>query len=161
MWRIYEEQRIGTVYEMMSEENLRLQVRQPWIKVATDAGGYDPAWRAPHGPTRPRSYGTYPPVLGKYVREEGVLTLEEAVRKMSSAVADRLGLRDRGQVRPGMYADVVIFDPATVADRATITDPSRESVGIQWVLVGGQAVKTPDGLQRDVRPGRPLRRGGA
>jgi N-acyl-D-amino-acid deacylase len=150
---VSEEQRIGTVYEMMSEENVRLQVRQPWIKISTDAGGYDPAWRAPHGPTHPRSYGTYPRLLGRYVREEGVLTLEEAVRKMSSAVADRLRLRDRGQVRPGLYADVVIFDPATVADRATYTDSHQLSVGIRDVWVNGQRVLR-DGEHTGATPGR-------
>ena len=107
---------------MMSEENVRLQLQQPWIKISTDAGGVDPAWAIPMGPTHPRSYGTYTRVLGKYVRDEGVITLEDAVRKMSSAVTQRLGIRDRGLLQPGFYADVVLFDPETVADRATFED---------------------------------------
>jgi N-acyl-D-amino-acid deacylase len=116
---VAEGQRISTIYFMMTEENLALQLRQPWIKISTDAGGVDPAWAAERGPTHPRSYGTYPRVLGKYVREEKVLSLEEAIRKMTSSVADRLSLRDRGLLRAGSYADVVIFDPETIADRAT------------------------------------------
>ena len=108
-----EEQRIGTIYFKMSEENVKLQLKQPWNKVSTDAGGYDPAWGKATGPVHPRSYGTYPRVLGKYVREERVLTVEDAIRKMTSAVADRLGLRRRGLLREGHYADIVLFDPAT------------------------------------------------
>src|SRR5262249_819796 len=91
-------------------------------------------------PTHPRAYGTYPRVLGRYVRDERALTLEDAVRKMSSAVADRLGIRDRGLLRPGSYADVVVFDPATIADRATFEDPHRASVGVRDVWVNGARV---------------------
>jgi N-acyl-D-aspartate/D-glutamate deacylase len=135
-----EESIIGTVYFMMSEKNVALQLQQPWIKISTDAGGVDPAWAKAHGPTHPRAYGTYPRVLGKYVREEKVLTLEDAVRKMSSSVAHRLGLRDRGLLQPGCYADVVIFDPETIGDRATFEDSHQLSVGIRDVWVNGQRV---------------------
>ena len=134
---VAEEQRISTIYHLMSEENLALQLRQPWMKISTDAGGVDPAWAAERGPTHPRAYGTYPRVLGKYVREEGVVTLEEAVRMMTSAVAARLGLHDRGTLRPGARADVVLFDPATIADRATFTDSHQLSVGVRDVWVNG------------------------
>jgi N-acyl-D-aspartate/D-glutamate deacylase len=96
---VAEGQRISTIYFSMDEANLRLQVQQPWIKFSTDAGGFDPAWAKAHGPVHPRGYGTYPRVLRKYVREERLLTLEDAVRKMTSSVADRLSLRDRGQLR--------------------------------------------------------------
>ena len=137
---VAEEQRISTIYTMMSEENLALQLRQPWMKISTDAGGVDPAWAAELGPTHPRAYGTYPRVLGKYVREEGVIPLEDAIRKMTSAVADRLGLRDRGRLAPGAWADVVTFDPATVADRATFTAPHQLAVGIRDVWVNGGRV---------------------
>ncbi|MEJ7654496.1 MAG: amidohydrolase family protein, partial [Chloroflexia bacterium] len=106
-------------------ENLRFQLQQPWIKVSSDAGGFDPAWAVERGPIHPRAYGTYPRVLGKYVREEAVLPLEDAVRKMSSAVAARLGLRERGFLRSGYFADVVVFDPATVGDRATFDAPHQ------------------------------------
>lgn len=144
---------IFTIYFVMSEDNLRLQLRQPWVKIATDAGGLDPAWAAERGPVHPRAYGTYTRVLGKYVREERVLTLEDAVRKMSSAVADRLGLRDRGLLRPGCFADVVVFDPATVADRATFTDPHQLSVGIEHVWVNGVQV-IAGGRHTGAMPGR-------
>jgi dihydroorotase/N-acyl-D-amino-acid deacylase len=107
-----EGQRISTFYFVMNEANLRRQLQQPWIMISTDAGGLDPSWAAPTGPYHPRAYGTYSRVLGKYVREEKVIPLEDAVRKMSSALCDRLGLRDRGQLREGFYGDVVIFDPS-------------------------------------------------
>lgn len=148
-----EQQRIGTVYFSMSEENLRLQLQQPWIKISTDAGGLDPAGQT--NPVHPRGYGTYPRVLGKYVREERVLTLEDAVRKMTSAVTDRLGLRDRGLLRAGFFADVVLFDPQTVADRATFENPHQLSVGIRDVWVNGLRVLR-DGEHTGALPGRPV-----
>jgi N-acyl-D-aspartate/D-glutamate deacylase len=112
----------------------------------------------------PRGAGCFCRVLGRYVRERRVLSLREALAKMTIFPAQRLAVgasafARKGRLQVGADADITIFDPATVADRATIADPSRESVGVQWVLVGGQAVKTPDGLQRDVRPGRPIRQG--
>ena len=131
---------IFSMYFLMQEENIKLQLKQPWMKISTDAGGYDPIWGKPWSPVHPRSYGTYPRVLGKYVREEKVLTLEDAIRKMSSAVATRLGLRDRGLLRKGMYADIVIFDPETIRDQATFKDPHQLSVGIQDVWINGSRV---------------------
>ncbi|MFN8517256.1 MAG: amidohydrolase family protein [Chloroflexia bacterium] len=128
------------------------------MKISTDAGGVDPAWAKGYGPTHPRSYGTYTRVLGKYVRDERVLTLEDAVRKMSSAVADRLGLRDRGLLRTGCYADVVIFDPATIADRATFADSHQLSVGVRDVRVNGTRVLR-DGSHTGATPGRAVRHG--
>lgn len=131
---------IFTMYLAMSEENLKLQFQQPWIKFGTDAGGVDPELVAERGLVHPRAYGTYTRILGKYVRELGWMTLEDAVRKASSAVADRLGIRDRGLLRDGMYADVIVFDPDTVIDNATYTDPHRISTGIRDVFVNGSAV---------------------
>lgn len=148
-----EEQRISTIYFKMSEENVKLQLQQPWIKVSTDAGGYDPSWGKALGPVHPRSYGTYPRVLGKYVREEGVITLEDAVRKMTAAVADRLGLRDRGLLREGYYGDLVLFDPTTVADQATFTAAHELSVGIQDVWVNGIRVLNA-GIHTGATPGQ-------
>jgi len=149
-----ERDRIDAVFFLMSEENVRLQLRQPWIKVGTDASGHDPA--KPDGPVHPRSYGTYPRILGKYVRDEGVIPLEEAVRKMTSAVAARLSIRDRGLIREGLFADVVVFDLATIADRATFEDPHRASVGIRDVFVNGVAV-VRDGGHTGAKPGRIVR----
>jgi N-acyl-D-aspartate/D-glutamate deacylase len=128
---------------------------QPWIKISTDAGGVDPDWAMPMGPTHPRSYGTYTRVLGKYVREEGVITLEDAVRKMTSSVTQRLGIRDRGLLQPGCYADVVVFDPETVADRATFEESHRLSTGIRDVWVNGTRVLA-NGEHTGATPGRVL-----
>jgi len=148
-----EEQRISTIYFMMTDDNLRLQLQQPWIMIGTDAGGLDPAWAKPIGPYHPRAYGTYTRVLGRFVREEGVLPLEDAVRKMSAAVAQRLGIRDRGLLREGLLADVVIFDPATVADRATFDEPHQLSVGVREVWVNGVRV-LHNGEHTGATPGR-------
>jgi N-acyl-D-amino-acid deacylase len=149
-------------YFMMSEENIRLQLRQPWMKIGTDAGGVDPETARVRGLAHPRAYGTYTRLLSRYVRELGVLPIEDAVRKMSSAVADRLGLRDRGLLRTGMLADVVVFDPETVTDRATYDDPHQLSTGILHVWVNGERVLR-DGKHTGAMPGRrvdgPGRRG--
>jgi N-acyl-D-amino-acid deacylase len=128
-----------------------LQLRQPWIKFGTDAGGIDPA--TARGLAHPRAYGNFPRVLGKYVREEKVIPLEEAIRKMTSAVANRLSIPDRGLLKEGMMADVVVFDPATVADRATYEKPHQLSVGIREVLVNGVAV-VHNGEHTGAKPGR-------
>ena len=146
--------RVETVYFLMSEENVRTKMRQPWMKFGTDAGGNDPAH--PDGLTHPRSYGNYPRVLGKYVREERVLTLEDAVRKMTSAVATRLSIADRGILRMGFFADLVAFDPATVGDRATFEQPHQLSTGIQYVFVNGVAV-VRNGEVTGAKPGRIVR----
>ena len=139
---------------MMAEENVALQLRQPWIKIGTDASGFDPADVT--GMVHPRSYGNYPRILGKYVRDEGVITLEDAVRKMSSAVATRLSIHDRGALKLGMYADVVVFDPATVTDVATFEDPHQLSVGIEEVFVNGVQVLS-GGVHTGAKPGRIVR----
>lgn len=148
-----EGQRISTFYHTMSEDNLRLQLRQPWITIATDAGGLDPAWASQYGPYHPRAYGTYTRVLGKYVREEKILTLEDAVRKMSWAVASRLGLYERGRLHVGCFADVVIFDPETVGDLATFEEPHQLAVGVRDVWVNGRQV-VEGGEHTGALPGR-------
>lgn len=133
-----ERQRIGTIYFMMTEENVRLQLQQPWIKFGTDAGGVDPD--STTALVHPRTYGNFTRLLGKYVREEQVIPLEDAIRKATSAVATRLSIMDRGVLRPGMWADIVVFDPATIADRATFEAPHQLSVGVREVFVNGVAV---------------------
>jgi N-acyl-D-amino-acid deacylase len=148
-----EGQRISTIYFSMDEENVRMQLGLPWVKISTDAGGHDPASAAALGPVHPRAYGTYPRVLGKYVREERALTLEDAVRKMSWAVAARLGLRDRGLLQAGCFADVVVFDPQTIADRATFEAPHQLSSGVRDVWVNGARVLA-DGQHTGAKPGR-------
>ncbi|MDE0461077.1 MAG: D-aminoacylase [Caldilineaceae bacterium] len=152
-----EGQRIGTIFLSISEDNLRTQLPLPWIKFSTDAAGVDPAWAAELGPTHPRAYGTYPRVLGHYVRDLRLLTFEDAVHKMTGAVADRLGLRLRGHLRTGYYADVVLFDPRTISDRATFADSHQLSVGVQDVWVNGERVLR-NGEHTGAVPGRFVRR---
>jgi dihydroorotase/N-acyl-D-amino-acid deacylase len=149
-----ERRRVETIYFLMSEENVKLQLQQPWIKIGTDAAG--PAPDSVRGLLHPRSYGTYPRILGRYVRDEHVLTLEEAIRKMSSAVATRLAIPDRGVLKPGMYADVVVFDPNTVGERATFEQPKQLSTGVRYVWVNGVLV-WHDGVHTGAKPGRVLR----
>jgi dihydroorotase/N-acyl-D-amino-acid deacylase len=149
-----EDGQVGAVYFMMSEENLALQMRQPWIKFGTDAGGHDPD--EAEGLTHPRAYGTFPRILGKYVRDETVIPLEDAVRKMTSAVATRLSIQGRGLVTEGMYADLAIFDPATVADRATFEEPHQLSTGMEHVLVNGVPV-VRNAIHTGATPGRVVR----
>lgn len=144
----------GMVIFMMAEENVALQLQQPWIKIGTDASGFDPADVT--GMVHPRSYGTYPRILGKYVRDEGVIPLEDAIRKMSSAVATRLSIHDRGVLKVGMHADVVVFDPAGVGDRATFEDPHQLSVGVEEVFVNGVQVLR-GGEHTGAKPGRIVR----
>jgi N-acyl-D-amino-acid deacylase len=147
----------GELLFLMSEENVKRQIALPWMKFGTDAGAMDPAQA--RGLTHPRTYGNYPRLLGKYVREERVVPLEDAVRKASSAVAARLGIRDRGLLLEGMKADIVIFDPATVIDRATFERPHQLSEGIRWVFVNGQAVLA-EGAHTGAKPGTVVRGAG-
>jgi N-acyl-D-amino-acid deacylase len=149
-----ERNRVETTYFLMNEDNVKLQLQQPWMKIGTDAGGPDPD--SVRALVHPRTFGTYPRILGKYVRDERVLPLEDAIRKMTSAVADRLSLHDRGVLEPGMFADVVVFDPATIGDRATYEQPKQLSVGMKQVFVNGvQVIK--DGQHTGAKPGRALR----
>jgi N-acyl-D-amino-acid deacylase len=143
--------RLGTtiVFHVGHEENVRTIMRHPAHLVGSD--GLLVGER-PH----PRAWGTFPRYLGHYVRELGVLTLEECVARMTSRAARRLGLTDRGLIRPGYRADLVLFDPATVADRATYDDPRRQCEGIPYVYVNGVAV-IADGSHTGALPGRALR----
>jgi N-acyl-D-amino-acid deacylase len=145
-----EGQDIGTIYFMMTEDNLALQMQQPWIKFGTDAGGHDP--EKSKALIHPRAYGTFTRILGKYVREERVMGLEDAIRKMSSAVAHRLFIKDRGLLREGFCADIAIFDPNTVGDRATFENPHQLSVGMRFVFVNGVAV-VKEGKHTGAKPG--------
>jgi len=141
----------------MSEDNVRMQIKYPWVVIGTDAGGVDPD--SSKVVVHPRSYGSYPRILGRYVREQKLFPLEEAVRKMSGGVAARLGLRDRGLLREGMFADVVVFDDATIIDLATPEKPHQVSRGVEQVFVNGvQVVK--DGKHTGATPGRVLKGSG-
>jgi len=138
----------------MSEDNVRMQLPRPWVVIGTDAGGWDPD--SATGVVHPRAYGTYPRILGKYVREEKIMTLEDAIRKMTSGVAARLGITDRGLLVPGMYADVVVFDETTIIDLATPERPHQLSRGVEQVFVNGVQV-LKDGVHTGSTPGRALR----
>src|SRR5687768_2076657 len=145
-----EELRLGEILFLMSEENIRLQLQQPWMKFGTDAGSQDPA-RA-RGLTHPRAYGNVPRLFARYVREQQVIPLEDAVRKASSAVASRLSITDRGVLKVGLKADVIVFDPATITDHATFENPHRLSTGIRDVFVNGVAVLR-DNQHTGAKPG--------
>jgi N-acyl-D-amino-acid deacylase len=149
---------VGVAYFIIDEDNVRLGLSQPWVAVGSDSRAHRavPPWT--DDATHPRTYGTFARVLGRYCRDEGLFPLEEAVRRMTSLPADNLGLAGRGRLVPGAPADVVVFDPATVADRATYTDPHRYAVGVHHVLVNGVPVVRDAQLTR-ATPGRRLRRG--
>lgn len=149
-----ERQGISTAFFMMSEEDVAMLVGVSWMKFGTDAGGLDPARSG--GLAHPRAYGTFARVLGRYVREEAATSLEDAVRKMSAAVATRLRIPERGLLREGYFADVIVFDPGTIGDQATYESPHRAATGVEQVFVNGQAVLV-DGVHTGALPGRALR----
>jgi dihydroorotase/N-acyl-D-amino-acid deacylase len=140
----------------MSEPDIVLALKQPWVSINNDSQGTAPDGLLGKEHPHPRAYGTFPRILRKYVREEHVLTLEDAIRKFSSLPAQRLRLNDRGVLKVGMWADVVVFDPATVRDRATFAQPNQLSEGMRWVLVNGIPV-IADGQATGKLPGRVLR----
>jgi dihydroorotase/N-acyl-D-amino-acid deacylase len=152
---IAEKDRLGQILFIASDSNVAMQFRQPWMKFATDASGMDPDSSA-GSMTHPRAYGNYPRILGRYVREQRVLTLEDAIRKMTWSVASRLSIRDRGLINEGMYADIVVFDPNTIIDRATYEEPNQLSVGMKHVFVNGVEV-VPDGRSTGAKPGMAVR----
>ncbi len=148
--------RTGAIYFSMNEDDVQAAMKTWWVAVNCDASG-----AAPDGPlgqdyTHPRAYGSFPRILGRYVRDLRLIPLEFAVRKMTSLAAQRVGLTDRGLLRTGMYADITVFDPATVSDRATFENPHQPSVGITDVFVNGRAVIRRGQLTSE-RPGRGLR----
>ncbi|MBM4187568.1 MAG: D-aminoacylase [Gemmatimonadetes bacterium] len=152
-----ESNRLGKITFGMSDANVAMMIGQPWVVIGSDAAGYDPD--SSKALVHPRSYGSFPRVLGKYAREERLFTMEEAVRKMTWSNAQILGLRDRGMIKEGMVADIAVFDPATVIDRATFERPHQLSEGVRHVFVGGVAVWS-DGKHTGARPGRALRGAG-
>ena len=147
--------RVGTVYFMMSEDNIKKQIKLPWLSFGSDAGSMAPEPPFTKSATHPRAYGNFARLLGKYVREEKVIPLEEAVRKLSGLPATNLELDRRGFIREGMFADLAIFDPTTIADRATFDKPHQYSVGMRHVFVNGVQV-LKDGEHTGAKPGRRL-----
>src|SRR2546429_3823784 len=150
-----DESRIGTIYFVMSEENVKKELAKPWISFGSDEASQAPEGVFLKSNPHPRAYGNFARVLGKYAREEKVITLPEAVRRLSALPATNLGLDHRGFIQDGMFADVVVFDPAIIADRATFEKPHQYAVGMKHVFVNG-AQRLQDGEQTGSQPGRAL-----
>ncbi len=148
--------RVGTAYFLMSEENVARQVALPWMAFDSDESAQAPRGVFLKSNTHPRAYGNFARLLGKYVRDEKRTTLQDAVRRLTSFPASNLGIKDRGLVKPGMMADLAIFDPATIADKATWEKPQQFAVGMRHVFVNGQAVLL-NGEMTGARPGRAVR----
>jgi len=143
----------------MSEDDVSLALQQPWVSICNDSEGASPEGLLGQEHPHPRAYGTFPRILRKYVREEKKLTLEDAIRKFSALPAQRMRLTDRGVLKAGMWADVVVFDPATIKDMATFAEPNQLSQGMDYVLVNGVPV-IEQGKMTGTRPGKVLRGAG-
>ncbi len=149
---------VSTVYAHHTEEDMTLALVQPWCSIGSDGSAYAAEGPLRRGNPHPRNFGTFPRVLGEYVRERGLLRLEDAIRKMTSLNAAKLGLRDRGSLQAGLAADITIFDPSKIVDRSTYTEPFQYSEGIAYVIVNGRLVL--EGSQHTgALPGRALRHG--
>jgi len=150
-----DESRIGTIYFEMSEENIKKELAKPWISFGSDEASQAPEGVFLKSNPHPRAYGNFARVLGKYVRDEKVIPMTEAIRRLSGLPATNLGLDHRGFIKEGMFADVVLFDPATIADRATFEKPHQYAVGVKHVFVNGVQVLR-DGEHTGAKPGRAL-----
>ena len=150
-----DESRIGTIYFEMSEENIKKELAKPWISFGSDEASQAPEGVFLKSNPHPRAYGNFARVLGKYVRDEKVIPMTEAIRRLSGLPATNLGVDHRGFIKEGMFADVVLFDPATIADRATFEKPHQYAVGVKHVFVNGVQVLR-DGEHTGAKPGRAL-----
>ena len=148
--------RVQVVYFLMSEDNVKRQIQLPWVSFGSDASSIAPEGVFIKTSTHPRTYGNFARLLGKYVRDEHVIPMEDAIRKLTSLPADTLKVADRGRLAPGAFADVVVFDPKTIADRATYQQPHQYSVGVRQVFVNGVQV-LKDGEHTGATPGRVVR----
>jgi N-acyl-D-aspartate/D-glutamate deacylase len=148
---------VPTVYFHHSEEDMRYALKQPFASIGSDGTAVATEGPLAAGHPHPRYYGTFPRILGRYVREEKVLTLEEAIRKMTSANAAKIGAFDRGLLRPGMMADVTVFDAGRIIDHATYEKPHQYATGVEYVIVNGQIVLDRGG-HTGTRPGVILKR---
>ena len=153
---IEDRSRVSTAYFLMSEDNVRLGIAQPWVSFGSDAEASAPEGVFLKSSTHPRAYGNFARLLGKYVREERVLTLQEAIRRLTRLPAQNWKLHQRGCIDPGCHADVVVFDPATISDHATFAEPMQYATGVQHVLVNGVQVLR-DGEHTGATPGRVVR----
>jgi N-acyl-D-amino-acid deacylase len=146
----------SVITAIMSEDDVRTALRHPLVGVGTDSGAQAEEGKLSESKSHPRAWGSFPRILGRYVRDEHLLTLEEAIRKMTSKAADRVHFTDRGLLRPGMAADITVFDPVAIRDVSTFEDPKHYSLGVKHVFVNGRRV-VADGKITAERPGRPLR----
>ncbi|HXE58630.1 MAG TPA: D-aminoacylase [Gemmatimonadales bacterium] len=153
---IEDDSRVGAIFFTMSEENVRKEIALPWVSFGSDGASLAPEGVFLESNPHPRAYGTFARLLGKYVREERIIPLEEAIRRLTSLPADNLRLRRRGRLRVGHYADVVVFDPATIRDHATFDRPHQYATGVRHVLVNGVPVLR-DGEHTGATPGRVVR----
>jgi N-acyl-D-aspartate/D-glutamate deacylase/sugar lactone lactonase YvrE len=147
---------VSTVFAHHTEEDMNLALVQPWCSIGSDGSALAIEGPLRRGNPHPRSFGTFPRVLGVYARDRGLLKMEDAVRKMTSLNAEKIGLRDRGTLRAGAFADITIFDPKKIIDRSTYEDPFHYSEGVRYVVVNGKVV-LDDGKETLARPGRALR----
>jgi N-acyl-D-amino-acid deacylase len=154
---IEDDSRVGTAYFLMSEENVGKKIARPWVAFGSDAESLAPEGIFLKSNPHPRAYGNFARLLGKYVREENVISLAEAIRRLTSFPADNLGIADRGRLRENHFADITIFDPAVVSDRATFSDPHQYAVGVHHVIVNGVPVLL-DGEHTGAKPGRFVRK---
>jgi N-acyl-D-amino-acid deacylase len=148
--------RVGTAYFLMTEENVKRQIQLPYISFGSDAESSTAAGNFLKTPTHPRAYGNFSRLLGKYVREEKVILLEEAVRRLTSLPASNLKIQKRGALMPGYFGDLAIFDPTKIADHATFENPHQYSTGMVHVFVNGTQV-LENGEHTNARPGRVVR----
>jgi N-acyl-D-amino-acid deacylase len=149
--------RTSAIYFSFNEDALRLAMQKPWVAVGQDAGAVSPDSLGRWGERgHPRGFGTFPRILGRYVRQDSVISLEFAIRKMTSLAAQRVGLTERGLLRPGMYADITVFDPNTIIDNSTFEQPQQLATGVSYVFVNGVAV-VDEGKVTSALPGRALR----
>jgi N-acyl-D-amino-acid deacylase len=149
------EGQVGALYHMMSEDDVRTGLALRFVTIGTDAAAVRPEGELGRGQPHPRAYGTFPRVLGRYVREQKVIPLPQAVHRMTGLAARQFNIGMRGELRDGFFADVVIFDPAIVSDRATFEKPHQYPVGIEYVIVNGVVTVTPSG-HTGARAGRRL-----
>jgi N-acyl-D-amino-acid deacylase len=150
---IEDESRVGTVYFLMSEDNIRKQIRLPWVSFGSDAGASAPEGVFLKSSTHPREYGNFAKLLGQYVREEQVIPLEEAIRRLTTLPAENIGIGERGSLTAGNFADVVVFDPSTISAPATFAKPMQYATGMQHVFVNGTQVLN-NGEHTGAKPGR-------
>ena len=146
----------SVITAIMDEADVCTVLRHPLVGIGTDSGARAEDGKLSESKSHPRGWGTFPRILGHYVRDERLLSLEEAIRKMTSKAAARVHLADRGLLRPGLVADITIFDPATIRDVATFERPNRYAAGVRHVFVNGRPV-VADGAITSERPGKPLR----